>query len=150
MNQWSITSKQDEMFHLMQSHLCLIKNMKEFLRFHYKIPFIQDFINATGKSKDTHKSDDPRIGAKWIAKYICNKYQSEINEFLQSESIAISGVMDEISAATKWTDAGVTKARFFTILQCLGSILGEKVTVRHSKIEDLHIGVTIPQTGSIE
>ncbi|KAL7461443.1 hypothetical protein ACHAXS_001862 [Conticribra weissflogii] len=103
-----------------------------------------------GKSKDANKSDDPRIGAKRIPNYICAKYQSEIIEVTQFEGIAISGVMDEISAAAMWTDAGVTKSQSFTILQHLRSSLGRKVTVPYFRNEYLSIGVSIPQTGSIE
>ncbi len=103
-----------------------------------------------GKSKDATKLDSPRIGAERIVKYICAKYQSEIIEVAQSEDIAISGVMDEISAAAMWTDAGVTKSQSFTILQHLRSSLGRKVTVPYFRNEYLSIGVSIPQTGLIE
>ncbi len=87
------------------------KNEEAFEGYHWKIPYIQDFINVIGKSKDATKPDNPRIGAKTSAKYICAKYQSEIIEVVQSEGIAISGDMDEISAAAMWTDPCVTKSQ---------------------------------------
>ncbi len=49
-----------------------------------------------------------------------------------------------------WTDAGVEKAQSFKIVQHLRSSLGGNVIVPYSGIDDLNIGVTIPQTGSIE
>ena len=124
------------------------KNEDAFERYHRTTPYIEEFINVLGKTKNADWNETAR-GTTKLLKYLSKNHEKVFVEVAQSEGLSVSGVMDEVSAAAMWNDAQISKRASLKILRHLRTGLNAKIAVPYSQVKSLHAGFTVPSLGAI-
>ena len=126
------------------------KNDDAFERYHCKTPYIEEFINVSGKSKSEDGNENTQVTTK-ILKYLSKKHKNAFVDVARAEGLSVSGVMDNVTAASMWSDAQVPMKQSLKTLQHLRVGLNAKISVPYSQVESLHAGLfTVLSLGLIQ
>ena len=101
-------------------------------------------MKHTGVGNDKTSTNE---GAYLISKLLCKEYETSILLALKEHGILVIQRMDEVTAATMWSDAQVTLYQRRKLLKYIRHSFGSKVIIPEARIQKIGSGYVKPNFG---